>query len=83
MSKRFPIQAESRRGEDGKVVEIPKLMIPWSVAEVASLEYSRRYGTRQSLARLAQRGGFGREELLDLLGAAAANVTAGPGARLN
>lgn len=41
--------------------------IPWWLAEVAYAEYAKRYGTRQSLERLNERGGFGREELLDLL----------------
>lgn len=43
--KWFPIQ------QGGKVT--------WEVAEVAYRTYSRRYGTRQSLERLAERGGFG------------------------
>lgn len=37
--------------------------IPWSLAERAYVDYSRRYGTDQSLERLAQRGGFGLKEL--------------------
>lgn len=57
--KLFPIQSE--QGERNG------LRIPWSVAEVAYEEYCRRYGNRQTLERLAKRGGFGRGELLDLL----------------
>ena len=67
MSKLFPIQSESYRHEDGRVKETGRLLIPWSVAETAYEEYSRRYGKGQSLERLAERGGFGRDELLDLL----------------
>ncbi|CAM3463382.1 hypothetical protein COSO111634_16555 [Corallococcus soli] len=37
--------------------------IPWSLAERAYADYSRRYGTSQSLERLAERGGFGPTEL--------------------
>lgn len=40
--------------------------IPWSVAELAYSVYAGRYGTSQSLERLAQRGGFGPGEM-DLL----------------
>jgi hypothetical protein len=40
--------------------------IPWSVAELAYSVYAGRYGTGQSLERLAQRGGFGPGEM-DLL----------------
>lgn len=65
--KGFPIQAESSRDESGKVCEISKLMIPWVVAEIAYIKYARRYGRSQSLERLAERGGFGRDEFLELL----------------
>ena len=66
--KLFPIQAESRRDEvSRKVIEIPRILIPWNVAEIAYAEYVRRYGSQQSLECLSKRGGFGRDELLDLL----------------
>jgi len=42
-------------------------VIPWWIAEEAYKTYSHRNGTGQSLERLAERGGFGREELLELL----------------
>lgn len=35
----------------------------WAVAEEAWGVYSERYGTRQSVARLAERGGFGESEM--------------------
>jgi len=41
--------------------------IPWWLAEKAYEHYSEKFGKFQSLERLAERGGFGREELLMLL----------------
>lgn len=55
----FPIQASHGRQ--------PGFTVPWWLAELAYRDYSRRYGKQQSLARLAERGGFGREELIDHL----------------
>ena len=40
-----------------------KIQIPWKVAERAYAEYSRRFGTYQSLERLAERGGFSEFEM--------------------
>lgn len=37
--------------------------IPWFVAEKAYKEYSRQFGTDQSLERIAERGGFSEKEL--------------------
>jgi hypothetical protein len=56
--KKFPIQAS-----DG----VRGIKIPWELAEEAYEEYSKRYGTSQSLERLAERGGFGVEEIVWLL----------------
>jgi len=53
--KRFPI------------IGCSKKTIPWSIAEKAYKEYVRKYGTDQSLERLAERGGFGEDELNGLL----------------
>lgn len=39
------------------------IRIPWGVAEMAYLVYAKRYGTSQSLERLAERGGFYVEEM--------------------
>jgi hypothetical protein len=50
--KMFPLQI-SRNASPG-----PR-QIPWSVAEVAYNAYSAKYGSSQSLERLAERGGFG------------------------
>ena len=45
----------------------PPSRIPWWLAEEAYAYYSERFGTDQSIERLAQLGGFGREELLHFL----------------
>lgn len=58
--KLFPVIPERRR-------DVPAnphpLRIPWSVAELAYSVYSGRYGTGQSLERLAERGGFHASEM--------------------
>ena len=41
--------------------------IPWAVAKAAYAEYVKRYGNRQSLQRIAERGGFSIKEMDDLL----------------
>lgn len=41
--------------------------IPWWLAEEAYEHYSKLFGEDQSLQRLAERGGFGTQELLTLL----------------
>lgn len=41
--------------------------IPWWLAEEAYTEYVKRHGREQSLECLAERGGFDRYELLELL----------------
>ncbi len=62
--KPFPIQGGSLiRGKGWTKVSY----IPWWLAKVAYEEYQRRYPNLQSLETLTERGGFGREELLDLL----------------
>lgn len=58
----FPIQADSPSE--------PRTYIPWWLAEVAYQGYAKAYPSsarQQSLIRLAQRGGFGRAELLSLI----------------
>jgi len=52
----FPIQRENG-------AKVHPLKIPWSLAEKAYSVYSAEYGTSQSLARLAERGGFGPSEM--------------------
>ncbi|NBD09258.1 hypothetical protein [Corallococcus silvisoli] len=56
--RRFPLLVIQKDLDNG----IPRT-IPWSLAERAYAVYARRYGTDQSLARLAERGGFGPGEL--------------------
>lgn len=57
---RFPIQGDGSRNK-------PPTTIPWWLAEVAYKEYVSLFGGTQSLQRLAERGGFCREELVGLL----------------
>ena len=58
----FRIQGELRSHGGGKACTIP-----WWLAEEVYAEYSKRYGTSQSLETLNSRGGFGRGEVLTLL----------------
>ncbi len=58
----FRVQGNLRSDGGGKACTIP-----WWLAEEAYAEYSKRYGTSQSLERLNDRGGFGRSEFLTLL----------------
>ena len=61
----FPIQGgNSYRNEEGRHIRPESSTIPWWLAEIAYEYYSKRYGKEQSLERLAERGGFGREELV-------------------
>ena len=67
MSKTFPIQGERiTKGWAASVrlVDIPSIRIPWAVAEIAYRAYAEEYGGDQSLERMAERGGFGRDEFL-------------------
>jgi hypothetical protein len=64
----FPIQgggSHRRTADFGLVIE--SCTIPWWLAEIAYEHYAKLFGTSQSLKRLAERGGFGRDELLILL----------------
>lgn len=67
----FPIQGGIYRDEKNEVIRPVKpyqrCEIPWWLAEKAYETYSKKFGTSQSLDRLAERGGFGREELVWLL----------------
>jgi len=62
-SVRFPIMASYAKG----VTDDPPMWIPWPVAELAYDVYSSRFGTSQTLERLAERGGFGACEMDALL----------------
>lgn len=62
----FPIQAEGLVREPQP--HRPKAStIPWWLAKVAYKRYREKYGDRQSLERIGQRGGFGRQELVALI----------------
>lgn len=65
----FPIQAGTSYINHKLLKRIyPKPSnIPWWLAEEAYKFYAKEFGTAQSLERMAERGGFGREELLSLL----------------
>ncbi len=52
----FPIQQDGRNKA--------ACTIPWWLAEIAYQYYSSQYGKGQSLERLAERHGFGRNELV-------------------
>lgn len=74
--RKFPIQGELVRSASttnemgmtvGRIPERDPGWVPWAVAEAAYAVYSRRYGTSQSLARLAERGGFSWSELVGLI----------------
>lgn len=59
--KTFPIQSPIH------VRGMGQLTIPWHIAEEAYKEYILQGGRGQSLERLAERGGFGWEEIIHLL----------------
>lgn len=64
----FPIQqAKGQRDDEGRMSYPQESTIPWWLAEAAYKVYSSKYGKDQTLQRLAERGGFGRAELLWLL----------------
>jgi len=68
--RQFPIQGGSswKKDRDYRPVEHYKTSyIPWWLAEEAYEYYSSKCGTVQSLERLAERGGFSREDLLIFL----------------
>lgn len=60
----FPIQADSSYGHLGAG---RASVVPWWLAEIAYKQYAKLYGKQQTLERLAERGGFGRAELVALL----------------
>ncbi len=66
----FPIQGGYNWGRDKTdrpIIHYPPCTIPWWLAEEAYRIYSAKFGTSQSLERLAERGGFDRTELIWLL----------------
>jgi len=64
----FPVQAgKLRRDQTGRMTCPKRSTVPWWLAEEAYRYYAERFGASQSLECLAERGGFGRGELLLLL----------------
>jgi hypothetical protein len=63
----FPIQRDLGLPPGRDPAWFGQTTVPWWIAELAYVEYSRRYGTLQSLERLAERGGFSRAELVAFL----------------
>lgn len=61
----FPIQGETTTTRP--VRRLRQSWIPRWLAEVAYEYYASQYGKQQSLDRLAERGGFGRDELIGLI----------------
>lgn len=62
----FPIQPYSRgvvREDKNKNKGPHPMRVPWSVADQAYSVYAARYGESQTLEHLAERGGFGAEEM--------------------
>ena len=67
MNRPFPIQGEFGKTSEGKRIDISPCTIPWWLAEIAYEYYSAKFGTDQSLERLAERGGFGQKELVSFI----------------
>ena len=53
----FPVQRTPGRGVTGL------LFVPWHIGAEAWEKYRGKYGNDQSAERIAQRGGFGEEEM--------------------
>lgn len=68
VDREMPIQSDSGRDATGAVRQIRRGSIPWWLAELAYTAYPCK--DAQSLERIAERGGYGSEELLTYLRAA-------------
>lgn len=67
--RRAPCQESNKRNPDRKSYPlVPAGTIEWWEHELAWKVYSRKYGASQSAERIAERGGFGWEELITFLG---------------
>ena len=55
----------ARQAEQAKTFPITRttMRIPWALAEEAYVEYAKRYGSGQTLERIAERGGWYVEEM--------------------
>ena len=59
LERMFPIQV----GYSNSTAAPHPHKIPWSIAQLAYSVYARNYGSRQTLERLAERGGFSAGEM--------------------
>lgn len=69
--KRAPTQGSREYGKPEGTIAWPEHERAWSV-------YASRYGESQSAERIAERGGFGYEELCELIGRAPSTWRPGP-----
>jgi hypothetical protein len=53
----FPVQRDDKR------VRGPRLFVPWHIGAEAWAAYAKKYGKNQSAERIADRGGFGEDEM--------------------
>jgi len=65
--RRAPVQGELRHDPSGRPAR-GLGTISWEEHEQAWALYAGKYGRDQSAQRIAERGGFGWHELVDLLG---------------
>jgi hypothetical protein len=76
VARRAPVQGEGnywlRKGDPRRAGTRCPGTVAWSEHVEAWTKYSERYGAGQSAERVAERGGFGYSELVDLLGHAPA-----------
>lgn len=64
--KKFPLLRTRGRKTNGIYGDnTPIDYIPWEVAEKAYTNYSRKYGTSQSIEAISKRGGFCQYEMDD------------------
>lgn len=64
-TRSFPIQkSPGYRADDGGIIRPGPSVIPWWLAEEVYKGYVLALGQIQSLERIAERGGFSRDEVL-------------------
>lgn len=64
----FPIQrSPGYRDDQGRIIHPAPSAIPWWLAEEVYRGYIKAHGEVQTLERIAERGGFSREDVLWLL----------------
>ncbi len=61
----FPVQKSlGYRNDDGKIIRPGPSVIPWWLAEEVYRGFVLAHGPVQSLERIAERGGFSRDDVL-------------------